>query len=98
MSADATPSSVTSMREARRSRARRAQAADPGPPLITFVASWQLQLEAANKNPRTIRSYLDSIRALIRFLTDQGMPTDTEGVDASHIRAFLLAEENRASP
>jgi hypothetical protein len=48
MSADATPSSVTSMREARRSRARRAQAAESGPALITFVASWQLHLEAAN--------------------------------------------------
>jgi hypothetical protein len=74
MSADATPSSVTSMREARRSRARRAQVAEPGPALITFVASWQLHLEAANKNPKTVRSYLDSLRALIRFLAEKGMP------------------------
>jgi hypothetical protein len=26
------------------------------------------------------------------------MPADSEGVDASHIRAFLLAEEKRTSP
>jgi integrase/recombinase XerD len=86
------------MRDARRSRARRTAAAESGPPLITFVASWQLALEAANKNPKTVRSYLDSIRALISFLADQGMPTDTEGIDPSHIRAFVLAEEQRTSP
>jgi site-specific recombinase XerC len=45
-----------------------------------------------------MRSYLDSLRALIRFLADQGRPADTEGVDALHIRAFALAEEKRTSP
>jgi integrase/recombinase XerD len=98
MSADATPSPVTSMREARRSRARRVAAAESGPALVTFVASWQLHLEAANKSPKTVRSYLDSLRALIRFAGDHDMPADAEGVDASHIRAFLLAEEKRTSP
>jgi site-specific recombinase XerD len=97
MSADA-DASVTSMREARRSRSRRAAAAESGPALITLIASWQLSLEAANKSPKTVRSYLDSLRALIRFLGTQDMPTDTEGVDASHIRTFLLAEEKRTSP
>jgi hypothetical protein len=99
MSTDATtPASVTSMREARRSRARRAAAAESGPALITLTASWQLCLEAAAKSPKTVRSYLDSVRALVRFLAEQGMPADTEGIDASHIRAFLLAGEKRTSP
>ena len=97
MSSDAATSSVTSMREARRSRARRAQAVEAGPPLSTFVESWQLALEAAAKSPRTVRSYTDSVRALYRFLVDRDMPADVEGVDASHIRAFLLAEEQRTS-
>jgi site-specific recombinase XerD len=96
MSSDASPS-VTSMREARRSRARRAIAASSGPALITFIASWQLALEAANKSPRTVRSYTDSARWLCRFLVDQDMPADVEGVDAQHIRAYLLAEEQRTS-
>ena len=95
MSTDATPS-VTSMREARRSRAQRA-AVSSGPALSTFIASWQLALDAAAKSSRTVRSYTDSVRALCRFLVDQGMPASVEDVDAPHIRAFLLAEEKRTS-
>jgi len=48
MSSEAS-SSVTSMREARRSRTRRA-AARSGPALSTFIASWQLALDAAAKS------------------------------------------------
>ncbi len=90
--------SVTSMGEARRNRGHRAGSrASAGPPLTAFVTSWQLALEAATKSPRTIRSYLDSVKALHAFLTAQGMPSDVEGVDAQHIRAFLLVEEERTS-
>ena len=46
MSSDA-DTSLTSMREARQARARRAKAAVTGPQLTTFIASWQLALEAA---------------------------------------------------
>jgi site-specific recombinase XerD len=88
-------SSVTSMGEARRRRA--STSVSEGPPLTTFITSWELALEAAAKSPRTVRSYLDSVRALHKFLTAEGMPTDVEGVDAPHIRAFLLSEERRTS-
>lgn len=96
MSSDATPS-VTSMGEARRARARRAQAASSGPPITTFIASWQLALETAAKSPKTVRSYTDSVRWLCKFLAEHDMPTDVEGVDAPHIRAYLLSEERRTS-
>jgi site-specific recombinase XerD len=88
-------SSVSSMGEARRRRAR--ESVSEGPPLTAFVTSWELALEAAAKSPRTVRSYLDSVRALYAFLTDEGMPTDVERVDAPHIRAFILSEERRTS-
>jgi site-specific recombinase XerD len=91
--------SVTSMGEARRNRGQRdGSRAAAGPPLTAFVTSWQLALEAATKSPRTIRSYLDSVKALHAFLTAQRLPSDVEGVDADHLRAFLLAEEQRTSP
>jgi integrase/recombinase XerD len=96
MSSDATPS-VTSMREARAARARRAKAVASGPPLTTFVASWQLSLEAAAKSPQAVRGYLDSLRSLCRFLAEHDMPADAEGTDAPHIRAYLLHEEPRTS-
>jgi integrase/recombinase XerD len=90
--------SVTSMREARRNRGQRGSTRAPAsPPLTAFVTSWQLALEAAAKSPRTVRSYLDSVRALHAFLVSHGMPSDVEGVEAEHIRAFLRSEERRTS-
>lgn len=90
--------SVTSMGEARRNRGRRdGTPASVGPPLTTFVTSWQLALEAAAKSKRTVRSYTDSVKALHAFLVAQSMPADVESADAEHIRAFLLAEEQRTS-
>jgi hypothetical protein len=69
--------SVTSMGEARRNRGNRRSAAESAsPPLTAFVTSWQLALEAAAKSPKTVRSYLDSVKALSNFLTAQGMPAD----------------------
>jgi site-specific recombinase XerD len=90
-------SHVTSMGEVRRARAKRAAASAPGVPLVGLVPSWELALEAAAKSPRTTRSYLDSVRAFDKFLVAQGMPHQTETVDAEHVRAFLLAEERRTS-
>ena len=89
MSSDA-DSSVRSMRKARRARTRRTKAAASGPPLTTFIASWQLALEAAAKSPQTVRGYTDSVRWFCKFLVEHDMPADVEGVDAPHIRAYLL--------
>jgi hypothetical protein len=56
------------MGEARRQRGgRAASSASAGPQIAAFVPSWQLALEAATKSPRTVRSYLDSVRALRGF-------------------------------
>ena len=91
--------SVTSMSGARRNRRRReADPAPVGPALGTFIVSWQLSLEAAGKSPKTVRSYIDSMRALCAFLDAQGMPSDVDGVGAENLRAFLLSEERRTSP
>ena len=72
MSSDA-DSSVRSMRKARRARTRRTKAAASGPPLTTFIASWQLALEAAAKSPQTVRGYTDSVRWFCKFLVEHDM-------------------------
>jgi site-specific recombinase XerD len=61
------------------------------------VPSWELSLQAANKSPKTIVSYLGSVRSLVSFLDAQGLPADSEGVEARHVQAFLLAELERTS-
>ena len=62
-----------------------------------MIVSWDLALRAANKSEKTIRSYLDSARALQRYLRNQGRQADTESVTVSDIQEFLLAELERAS-
>ncbi|WP_433252960.1 tyrosine-type recombinase/integrase [Streptosporangium sp. CA-135522] len=69
----------------------------PGAELEPLIDSWQLALEAANKSPHTIRTYLRSARALTRWLAEHGSPTDAERVRPEHVRAFLVAERDRAS-
>src|SRR5260370_32940377 len=88
----------TNARSARQSRERRPTTPEPaGPPLSAFTISWQPALEAASKSPKPVRSYIDSVKALNAFLVAQGMPTDVDGVDAMHLRTFLLTEERRTS-
>lgn len=87
--------SVISMGEARRNRG--GMAASTSPPITGLITSWQLALEAAAKSPKTVRSYIDSVKALHRFLGAEGMPADVEGVEPQHVRAFLLTEERRTS-
>src|ERR1700749_2072763 len=89
--------SLSSLREGRPARARRAKAAPSGPPLTTFIASWQLALEAAAKSPQTVRGYTDSVRWPCKSLVEHDRPADVEGVDAPPIRAYLLSEEQRTS-
>jgi len=60
--------------------------------LTGLLPSWELALDAANKSPKTIRSYLDSVRKLDAYLTAQHMAPDAPG-----IRAFLAAETARTS-
>lgn len=60
--------------------------------------SWLLALESANKAAKTIRSYTDTAAAFIRYLRDNGLPCDAEGVQPEHVRAFLVHERHRTSP
>lgn len=95
---------LDSFRRYRETRHRRAPVqathlrSPAGPPLSGFIESWRLSLESANKSPKTVRSYTDSAQALCRYLAAEGLPTDVDGIDAPHVRAFLLAEEHRTSP
>lgn len=65
--------------------------------LTSLLPSWELALDSANKSPRTVKSYLASVRSLAAFLRDHDMPGGTDEVAAEHIRAFLLAERERTS-
>ena len=56
------------------------------------MPSWKPALDAANKSPKTIISYLDSAKRLEAYMAAEGLPLEAEG-----IRGFLAAERNRTS-
>lgn len=51
--------------------------------------SWQRDLRAQNKSPRTVQSYDEAIRLFTEFLVGQGMPTDVASITREHIGAFI---------
>lgn len=65
--------------------------------LLDLLPSWELALQAGNKSPGTITSYLDTVRhekyGLAAYLAREGRE-----LDAPSIRAFLAAERDRTSP
>ncbi len=68
------------------------------PSLASLLPSWQLALAESNKAPSTIRSYLDTGREFVAYLNAHGLPTDVDGVETAHLRAYLLGERERTSP
>jgi site-specific recombinase XerD len=60
--------------------------------LTALLPSWKLALDASNKSPETIKSYLDSVKRLEEYLAREGLPLDAPG-----IRGFLAAERDRTT-
>ncbi len=55
----------------------------------TLAAFWGRSLRAANRSPKTIRTYLDSARQLADFLDEHGMPTEVASIHREHVEAFV---------
>ena len=53
--------------------------------------SWARALDAANKSPKTILSYIAAVDALAAFLEASGMPTGIDAVRREHLEAFISA-------
>jgi site-specific recombinase XerD len=57
-----------------------------------MIPSWELSLLAASKSPGTVRSYLDSVRALASFfLREHEVTAEVQSVGPDDVRAFLAA-------
>ena len=65
--------------------------------LLDLIPSWELSLQAANKSPGTVRSYLDSVRALAAHLSKAGATAEVDAVTADDIRALLAHVRDRTS-
>ena len=52
------------------------------------LAIWEIHLRSTGKSTHTVRSYVQGVRALAGFLTDQGLPLDPERITTSQLRAL----------
>ena len=66
--------------------------------LAVLGESWRRTLRATNHAPRTIESYLGSHQQLVRFLSEQGMPTEVGHLRREHVEAFIVHLLERRKP
>ncbi len=76
---------------------RTAARASDSASVASLLPSWQLHLEGGGKSPKTITSYLSTVRKLAAYLAEHGLVDDTELTGAAEIRSFLAAERDRTS-
>ena len=66
--------------------------------LWLLIDGWELHLQAANRSPKTIRSYIDTARdSLGQFLLTAGFPTDVAEIRPSHLAAYQADQLQRFS-
>jgi site-specific recombinase XerD len=65
------------------------------PTLPRLLPSFELSLQAANKAPKTIKTYKEAIRLLADFLEQQHFPSNVTDLERSHIEAFIADQLQR---
>jgi site-specific recombinase XerD len=63
-----------------------------------LVRSFMLSLRAANKSPKTIKSYTDTVRGFCLFLVDNGMPTNIHALTREHVETYISEQVERYRP
>lgn len=63
-----------------------------------LVASWRRHLRAANKSPKTIKSYQAAATQLRAFLTETGGPGEPSAIRRRHVEEFIADLIDRTSP
>lgn len=66
--------------------------------LRAMVVSYRRALLARNASPRTIQTYVESLKLLSAFLTEQGMPIEVEHIRREHLEAFVVDQLARHKP
>jgi site-specific recombinase XerD len=57
--------------------------------LDVLAASFTRYLRAANRSPKTIKTYAEAVDGLDRFLTAAGMPTRVSAIRREHIESYI---------
>jgi site-specific recombinase XerD len=57
--------------------------------VTALAASFRRALRARNRSPRTVRTYLEAVDGLARFLAERGMPTQVAAIRREHVEAYV---------
>lgn len=57
--------------------------------LSVLIPSFERSLRAANKSPKTVKTYGEATRQLLAFLVDHGMATEVAKITREHVETFL---------
>lgn len=68
------------------------------PTLSSLAPSFERSLMAANKSPRTVKTYKAALAALIAFTQANELPEGLAHVSRAHVEAFLVERSKRLRP
>jgi site-specific recombinase XerD len=68
------------------------------PDIEANAASFARHLRAGNRQPMTIKSYMEAIRQLDAFLAARGMPRNVAGIHREHVESFIEDQVARLKP
>jgi hypothetical protein len=63
--------------------------------LAYAAASFRRHLRAANRAPRTVKTYLDALDHFGRFLAAEGLPAEVGLIQPAHIETWLVLVLNQ---
>jgi site-specific recombinase XerD len=66
--------------------------------LEALAVSFARHLRAANRSPRTVRSYLESVAGLDSFLAERGMPRTVASIAREHVESYIEDQLARFKP
>jgi len=66
--------------------------------LEALIVSWERSLRAANKSPRTIRTYGDDARLLVSWLSAHNTVVSVEKLTRAHLESFIEDQLSRHKP
>lgn len=68
------------------------------PTLSSLAPSFQRSLMAANKSPRTVKTYIAALNTLVAFLRANGTSEEMGQISRGHLEAFLVERSKRLRP
>ena len=54
-----------------------------------LAQSFARHLRAGNRSPKTVKTYMESVRLFDRFLTERGMPRNVTSVRRDHVESYI---------